>query len=191
MANALRPRLEIVARLGQKSVIALTGDRMSRTKTIALAAVLALAGCVAHPGSGTHPATSARASLVDPDAVLPPQVLLREDTVTALTHNRSQSRLAYVGVWAVDADHCAMMDQTSFEGFAAITPDSLRQPGETCSFEPGAPGEGSVRLEASCTRNRKISNRPILVEMLNSQSMVLSNDADRPGTRMIRCHLQR
>ncbi|MCY0146286.1 hypothetical protein OEG84_00770 [Hoeflea sp. G2-23] len=163
---------------------------MSRNKNIALAALLALAGCAAQPGSGGRPATAARVPLVDPDAVLPPQVLLREDTVTALTHNRSQSRLAYVGVWAVDADHCAMMDQTRFEGFAVITPDSLRQPGETCSFEPGAPGEGSVRVEASCKRNRKTSQRPILLEMLNSQSLVLSNDADGPGTKMIRCHLQ-
>ena len=114
---------------------------MTYFKASTLALALALAGCVAPSGTGQ----SSRSARVDPNAVLPPQSLLRDDTIEALTHNRGQSRLGYVGVWAVNADACAMMDQTAFDGFAVLTPESLRQNGETCAFAPGALGQS--RLE--------------------------------------------
>ncbi|MDF1608420.1 hypothetical protein PZ897_09550 [Hoeflea sp. YIM 152468] len=165
---------------------------MSRLKTtiLVMAALLpwSLAGCVAEPGPG--PQSSARRSLIDANAILPPQSLLREDTNEALSHNRSESRLAYVGVWAVDADTCAMMDQTSFDGFAVLTPNTLRRSDETCSFEPGDRGSSSLQLEATCEANGRSTSRTLGVHMVNSQSLRLINAPGDPGSPYVRCHLQ-
>lgn len=164
---------------------------MSRLKTsiLVMAALLpwAISGCVSEPGSQP----TAKRSLIDPNAVLPPQVLLREDTNEALSHNRSESRLAYVGVWAVDADTCAMMDQTSFDGFAVLTPQTLRRSDETCSFEPGQTGSSSLQLEATCEANGSSTNRTLGVHMANSQSLRLINAPGEPGSTYVRCHLQK
>ncbi len=148
---------------------------------------LALSGCVA-----SSPHSASKPPVANLDAVLPPQSLLRKDTVTALTHDRSQSRLAYVGVWATDGDQCAMMDQTAFEGFAVITPDSIRQSGGTCSLEPGEPGSTSVRFDATCkAKGRKTTKRTYSVQMLNSRTLYLASASDRPGVNMVRCRLQK
>ena len=58
---------------------------MSRITIATLGVLLVLAGCVAQ--SDPPP----RKTVVDLRAVLPPQSLLREDTVAALSHDRSQS----------------------------------------------------------------------------------------------------
>jgi len=80
-----------------------------------------------------------------------------------------------------------MMDQTAFDGFAVITPGTLRHPGETCSFEPGAPGQGYLQGEASCTVGRKTIKRDFSVEMLSRSALRLSIDgADQ---NLVRCHL--
>lgn len=160
---------------------------MSRIKTTLVIILLVLSGCVGQSSSGS----SRKTSVVNLDAVLPPQSLLREDTMTALTHDRSQSRLAYVGVWATDGDKCAMMDQTAFQGFAVITPDSIRRSAETCTFEPGEPGSDVARLDAMCTaRGAKTTERTITLQMLSSRSLYLKSAPDRPGVAMVRCRLQ-
>ena len=159
---------------------------MSRIKITLFIVALALWGCVSQPSP--H---SARIPAVNLDAVLPPQSLLREDTITALTHDRSQSRLAYAGVWATDGEKCAMMDQTAFEGFAIITPDSIRQSGGICTFEPGTPGNATVTLDATCkARGNKTTKRTIQFQMLNSKSLYLTTALDRPGVNLVRCRLQ-
>ena len=162
---------------------------MSRLKTtiLLIAATLVLAACVSQPRSGPPP----RRTAVDLDAVLPPQSLLREDTVTALTHDRSQSRLGYVGVWATDGDKCAMMDQTPFDGFAVITPDSIRMSSAACTIEPGQPGATSVRFDATCkAKGRKTTQRAISVQMLNSRNLYLTAAPGEPAVSMVRCRLQ-
>ncbi|MBU4530207.1 MAG: hypothetical protein KUA43_06165 [Hoeflea sp.] len=159
---------------------------MSRLKTriLVMLAPFALAGCVSEPQSPPSP----RMPVVNLDAVLPPESLLREDTLTALSHDRNASRLAYVGVWATDGDRCAMMDQTDFEGFAVITPDSIRQSSGTCTFAQPAPGETSVLLNATCKAG---GNRTVSIQMLNSQTMHLSTAPGQPGAQMVRCRLQK
>ena len=74
-----------------------------------------------------------------------------------------------------------MMDQTAFEGFAVIGPDSIRQSGGSCSFEQGMPGNTSVRLEATCkARRKKTVSRTYYIQMLDSQSLALGTAADQP-----------
>ena len=158
---------------------------MSRNWIAIAIAALALWGCVAQ--SSQRPA---RPPAVNLDAVLPPQSLLQDDTLEALSHDRSTSRLAYVGVWATDGDKCAMMDQTAFRGFAVITPSSMRRSAETCSFDPGTPGSEAVRLEASCkARGNKTRKRDVTLQMLSSRSIYISMAPDGPGVQMVRCRL--
>lgn len=161
---------------------------MSRFKisTTIVTLLLALSGCVAQPS----PRSPSGRAAVDLEAVLPPQSLLREDTLEALSHDRRQSRLAYVGVWATDGDKCAMMDQTAFQGFAVITPDSIRRSGETCSFEPGEPGSDIARLDATCkARGKKTTRRTVSLQTLSSRALYLKSAADQPAVAMVRCRL--
>ena len=159
---------------------------MSRlTSTIIAAAAAALlAGCAAQSGPKQQPRPVAPPNF---ESLTPPQSLLREDTVEAGTHDRNVSRLAYVGIWARSGDACAMMDQTAFDGFAVITPGTLRHPGETCSFEPGAPGQGYLQGEASCKMGRKTIKRDFSVEMLSRSAMRLSIGGT--DQNLVRCHL--
>lgn len=161
-------------------------SRFTSTFIAAASAVLlgaVLAGCSAQSGpQKPRPVTPANF-----ESLTPPQSLLREDTIEAGTHDRSLSRLAYVGVWARSGDGCAMMDQTAFDGFAVITPGTLRHPDETCSFEPGVPGQGYLQGEASCEVGRKTIKRTISMEMLSRSAMHLSIDG--AGQNLVRCHL--
>ena len=161
-------------------------SRLTSTIIAAASAALlsaALAGCAAQSGpQKPRPVTPPNF-----ESLTPPRSLLREDTIEAGTHDRNESRLAYVGIWARSGDACAMMDQTAFDGFAVITPGTLRHPGETCSFEPGAPGQGYLQGEASCTVGRKTIKRDFSVEMLSRSALRLSIDgADQ---NLVRCHL--
>lgn len=161
---------------------------MSRLKTTILLVVmlpLVMSGCVSEPG----PRTAAKTTPSNFGTLMPPQSLLREDTIEAASHDRSSSRLAYVGVWAPTGDHCAMMDQTAFEGFAVITPGSIRQSGLSCSFEPGVTGQGYLQFEASCKVKRKTRKRTITILMANSAAMTLGIDGE--SRNMTRCHLPR
>ena len=147
--------------------------------------MLALSGCVAQPSQN-----SARKPVVNLDAVLPPESLLRDDTLSALRHDRSISKLSYVGVWATDGDKCAMMDQTAFQGFAIITPDSIRRSGETCDISQEEPGAIVNRLDATCkARGKKTTRRSITIQMLSSRQMHMSTAPGTPGTAMVRCRL--
>lgn len=162
---------------------------MSRlTFTIVAAASVALlsaalAGCSAQSG----PKKTRSVTPANFEFLTPPQSLLREDTIEAGTHDRSSSRLAYVGVWAVSGDACAMMDQTAFDGYAVITPGSLRHPDETCSFDAGPPGQAYSQFEASCEVGRKTIKRLITVDMATRNAMRLS--VDGASQAMTRCHL--
>jgi hypothetical protein len=142
-----------------------------------------LAGCSAQSG----PKKPRSVTPPNFESLTPPQSLLREDTIEAGTHDRSSSRLAYVGVWAVSGDACAMMDQTAFEGYAVITPGSLRHPDETCSFDAGAPGQAYSQFEASCKVGRKTLKRMITVDMATRNAMRLTIDGRSHA--MTRCHL--
>lgn len=159
-------------------------DMISRLNlTVFLGIAVALSGCVSEPASRTKP----RAVPANFHSLMPPQSLLREDTVEAASHDRSLSRLAYVGVWAKSGDACAMMDQTAFDGYAVITPGSIRQPGSDCTFEPAAAGEGEVQLNAACTVKRKTTRRAITLQMENSERLRLTEAGH--SISLVRCHL--
>ncbi|MCY0094390.1 hypothetical protein [Hoeflea ulvae] len=161
---------------------------MSRLVTPIITAALAwsLAGCVAPSGPGP----SARPVPDNFHTLMPPKMVLRDDTVAAATHDRSASRLAYVGVWAPNGDACAMMDQTAFDGYAVITPDSIRRPGETCSFEPGQPGNAAQSFDATCKVGRATVRKTISVLMSSSRKLRLTPAPGAQGQSLVRCHLQ-
>mgnify|MGYP000218120715 CR=1 FL=1 len=154
---------------------------------ITLLMLAVLSACVAGDGGSSLKSASKDP---DPGAVTPPEMVLQKDSVEALKHDRRQSGLAYVGVWASDEAGCRKMDQTPFEGYAVITPTTLRQPDETCSYEQATGQGGTFTLAASCERDGATSQRTIAITMVNPKSLLLQNRADQPGTTMIRCHLQ-
>lgn len=166
------------------------GPGRALSKNLVVTAALALAGLVL-AGCLSEPTPKLVRSAV-PDnfnSLMPPRTLLRKDTVEAASHDRGASRLAYVGVWAETGDSCAMMDQTTFDGFAVLTPSSLRRLGETCNFEPGEPGRGVLNLEASCKKKRKAVKRTIMVEMQDSDTLRLSVGDPSHGQDLVRCHV--
>lgn len=146
-----------------------------------------LSGCV---GSGGSSAVNGVKADPDPGAVTPPEMVLREDSIEALKHDRRTSGLAYVGVWASEEAGCRKMDQTPFEGYAVITPTTLRQPDETCSYEQASGQGGTFSLKATCEANGAKSERTINITMVNQRSLLIQNRTDQPGTTMIRCRLQ-
>lgn len=152
---------------------------------IAAAAVLslALAGCTAQ----TKPKPQAPRTPKNFHSLMPPQSLLRDDTIEAASHDRAASRLAYVGVWAKSGEACAMMDQTAFEGYAVLTPGTLRQSGETCTFDQGEPEQGYLQFEASCKAERNTRTRQITVYMQDSEKMQLGIEGT--ARSLTRCHL--
>ncbi|WP_420408852.1 hypothetical protein [Hoeflea sp.] len=152
---------------------------------IAAAAVLSLllAGCVGQ----TKPKPAGPRTPKNFHSLMPPQSLLRDDTIEAASHDRATSRLAYVGVWAKSGEACAMMDQTAFEGFAVITPGSLRRSGETCTFDQGEPEQGYLQFEASCKAGRKTRPRQLTVFMQDAEKMQLGIDGTTRS--LTRCHL--
>ncbi|MEQ8479613.1 MAG: hypothetical protein RIC18_03075 [Hoeflea sp.] len=152
---------------------------------IAAAAVLSLllAGCVAQ----TKPKSSGSGTPENFHSLMPPKSLLRDDTIEAASHDRATSRLAYVGVWARSGEACAMMDQTAFEGFAVITPATLRRSDETCTFDQGEPEQGYLRFEASCKAGRRTRARELTVYMQDAEKMQLGIDGT--ARSLTRCHL--
>lgn len=161
-------------------------SRPLSTITSAVSAALlcaALYGCTAQSGpQKPRPVTPPNF-----ESLMPPQSLLRDDTIEAASHDRAASRLAYVGVWAKSGEACAMMDQTAFEGFAVITPTALRRSGETCTFDQGEAEQGYLQFEASCKAGRKTRTRQVTVSMQNSKQMQLGIDGS--ARSLTRCHL--
>jgi hypothetical protein len=147
-------------------------------------ALVALAGCVASEDKAPSGLPA------DPGPVTPPAQVLQEDTVEALRHDRRQSGLPYVGVWAADAAGCRKMDQTTYDLFAVITPTTVRQFEESCTYERQSAQGGTFSFAASCEAEGAKSERTIGITMVNDKSLLLQNIPTRPGTTMIRCRLQ-
>ncbi|MBG21549.1 MAG: hypothetical protein CML31_16625 [Rhizobiales bacterium] len=150
-------------------------------------AIASISGCVGSDGASALKGVKADP---DPGAVTPPEMVLRKDTVEALKHDRRASGLPYVGVWASEEAGCRKMDQTAFDGYAIITPTSIRQSEDTCSYEQASGQGGTFSLAASCDADGAKSQRTINITMVNQKSLLIQNRADQPGTTMIRCHLQ-
>ena len=126
----------------------------------------------------------------NPDAVLPPANKLAKDTQEAATHDRSRSKLAYVGVWAASADGCKLIDQTVYNSFAVITPTSVRQFEESCTYTPPPLTSNVHQLDVTCTAEGETASRVIVIEIINGQTIRFQNSA-LSGKRweMYRCHL--
>lgn len=163
------------------------GEAMRHAKTLMVLVLGAvLSGCTA---GGGQPKSNAIAE--DPDAVTPPLSLLQKDTVEALQHDRRTSGLAYVGVWAATAQGCAMIDQTAYDGFAVITPSSVRQFEERCETSEASRQGNRIVLAAKCSAEGETTSRTVDITMKNAYAMHLSNDPRTQGFHLVRCHLQR
>lgn len=133
---------------------------------------------------------STRMTAENPDAVLQPAAKLAKDTQEAATHDRRQSKLPYIGAWAASAQGCAQIDQSVYDSFAVITPTSIRQFEEFCTYSPPPTTSNVHRLNVTCTAEGETSKRVITIEMVNGQTMRFQNSTPDGRTwEMYRCHL--
>ncbi len=171
----------------RKSILMPTGVLM-------LAAVLpVIHACTTNDGLGTGPGAQLETSVAagNRDAVLSPVQNLQEDTLLAVQHDRQASQIPYAGVWAADAQGCALIDQAPYDSFAVITESTLRQFEEICTYVPEASeGKGHV-LDATCVAEGETTTRKIRLEMANDQSLKLSNVEGNSASDLIRCRLSR
>lgn len=127
----------------------------------------------------------------NPDAVLQARSKLQEDTIVAVEHDRSESKVPYIGVWAASAPGCALIDQGVYDSFAVITPSGIRQFEEVCTYVPRESASNLHELVATCRAEGETSTHVKRIEMIHGQSLKLSNIEGRPGFDLIRCNLPR
>ena len=124
----------------------------------------------------------------NPEAILSAPETLQADTLEAARHDRSQSKIAYVGAWAGDANGCSLIDQGVYDGFAVITPNSIRMFEELCTIQGAPMNANSTVLEASCSAEGETNPSKIKIEMLNGENMKLAHEGTS-GFELIRCWL--
>lgn len=142
------------------------------------------------PEVEAEPKQETRVTAENPDAILSDSSKLQADTLAAATHKRSESKIAYIGVWAGDASGCKQIDQDVYDSFAVITPKSVRQFEEACLIEAAQITSNVTVLESSCTAEGETRKGTIRIEMINGQSMMFSHDDGKPYP-LTRCHLPR
>lgn len=169
------------------------GEKMRYTVTACMFAVTAaLSACNETTDlSQTSPENEVIRTAQNPDAVLSPPEKLQEDTLLAARHDRSVSKIPYVGAWAADASGCALIDQGVYDGFAVITASTIRQFEEGCTYLPPENASNVHELQATCQAEGETSERVIRIEMVNSENLKLTNIEGREGFDLIRCNLPR
>lgn len=124
----------------------------------------------------------------NPEAILSAPETLQADTLEAARHDRRQSKIAYVGAWAGDANGCSLIDQGVYDGFAVITPNSIRMFEELCTIQGAPMNANSTVLEASCSAEGETNPSKIKIEMLNGENMKLAHEGTS-GFELVRCWL--
>ena len=163
----------------------------ARAAGAATLAGLLLAACTETATEPLQSAAGGSTSVAaeNPDAVLQPASKLARDTQEAATHDRSRSKIAYVGVWAASAQGCAQIDQTVYDSFAVITPTSIRQFEEICTYSPPPITSNTHRLNATCQAEGETSSRVITIEIITGQTIRFQNSPNGRSWEMYRCHL--
>lgn len=134
------------------------------------------------------PPPSTSVTAMNPEAILSPKDKLQADTIAATEHDRSASKIPYIGAWAASPDGCALIDQSVYDSFAVITPTSIRQFEEGCTYTPPPLQSNVHQIQATCTAEGETSQRTIRIEVVNSETIRLSNIEGRAGTEMYRCN---
>ena len=146
----------------------------------------------ASTSGSTQGSTGASTGAENPEAVLPPANRLAKDTREAATSDRSRGTPPYVGVWAASPQGCAKIDRTVYDSFAVITPTSVRQFEESCTYTSPATTSNVHQLDVACTAEGATSSRVIVIEVLNDQTIRFQNAAlEGKSWEMYRCHLPR
>ena len=166
--------------------------RGTRIGVAGIATVLLLSACTETTTEPLQSAAGGSTSVAaeNPDAVLQTANKLARDTQEAATHDRSQSKLPYIGAWAASAQGCAQIDQTVYDSFAVITPTSIRQFEESCTYSPPPTTSNVHRLDVTCTAEGETSRRVITIEIVTGQTIRFQNSTPSGRTwEMYRCHL--
>ncbi len=127
----------------------------------------------------------------NPEAILQPKNRLQEDTIVAAEHDRNESGIPYIGVWAASAPGCSLIDQGAYDSFAVITPSGIRQFEEVCTYVPRESASNLHEMVATCRAEGETATHVKRIEMVNGQNLKLSNIEGRAGFDLIRCNLPR
>ena len=151
---------------------------------------ITIAACTTANQRGNNTSDVLGSSLTpeNPQAVLASQSNLQPDTIEAALHNRGQSKIAYIGVWASSPDGCRLIDQGVYDGFAVITTNHIRTFEEVCQVTTRPMLQNPETLDALCSAEGQASKSRMTIEMVNSQSMKLKHEGTS-GFNLTRCHL--
>ncbi len=164
-------------------------SRFVKTTGSVLAGFVALVTVVSCQGTGSGLGVgSGSVTAENPEAVLSSPSKLRPDTLEAARHDRSQSKIAYVGAWAGLASQCKQIDTSVYDGFVVITPTSLRQFEEGCIINGKPLASNSEVIVAACKAEGQTYKSSYRIEMVNAQTMIFGLEG-RNKTTMTRCRL--
>lgn len=169
---------------------------MRKTATVFLGiAGLGLIACTQtattdiNASSGEQPESAVTAE--NPEAILQPKSKLQEDTIVAAEHDRTESKIPFIGVWAASASGCALIDQGVYDSFAVITPSGIRQFEEICTYVPRESASNLHELVSTCQAEGETNTHIKRIAMVNGQNLKLSNIEGRAGFDLLRCNLPR
>ena len=120
-------------------------------------------------------------------ALTPPSMVLREDTLAALSHDRSDGR-RYIGAYTDSIASCSMVDQTPVGSLVVISPDQIRIRDKTCKYEEQSRQGQSYRLGLMCRDESLVDHKEFTVSLSGGDTMFLS-DVGGDRLKFIRCKL--
>ncbi len=124
-------------------------------------------------------------------SLLAPAAKLAPDTLEAARYDYRASKIFYIGAWATDDAGCAKIDQGPFDGFAVITPKSIRQNEEICAINAAPSEDNPASLQASCKAAGATASRQITLFVTAIGGLQLINKAGAAPIELVRCELSR
>lgn len=120
-----------------------------------------------------------------PAGTLPDEAGLEADTVMAARYGAADAD-SYIGVWAADAQSCALIDGDDIGRFAVITPSGIRDDEGSCTTAPGDDGT-AFTFSAVCFEGGTSTDREISVELQEGGSLSYRASAEAEETELVRC----
>lgn len=126
----------------------------------------------------------------NPDAILSSPDHLLADTIDAAQHDRTESKIAYIGAWASDARGCGQIDQDVYDGFVIVTPTQVRSFEEICEIKAAPMQSNPTTLNAMCSAEGETYESKFIIEMVRGGEMKFKHEGTS-GFNLIRCQLPR
>ena len=120
-----------------------------------------------------------------PVALLQPADHLSQATLEAARLDWQSAGLGYVGVWAHDAESCALIDSAPYDLFRIITPTTLTGYAATCSIAQSEKTSNGFALSGTCEGEGERNPTTIQIRIVDDETI----NEDDAEYNMVRCHL--